>query len=84
VDNYCTNQRRSTELTLEYQQMKWIIDIRRQLLAHGFAAILLGSELLVPVASADGDAIVQTDGDVSYVYSAVAGFGSPGNQPSEP
>ena len=40
-------------------------------LAHGFAAILLGSALLVPVVRANSDAIVQTAGGVSYVSGGV-------------
>ena len=51
--------------------MKRILDIKSQLLAHGFAAILLGFELFVPVANANGDAIAQTAGGVSYVSGGV-------------
>lgn len=51
--------------------MKRILDMKCQLLAHGFAAILLGFELLVPVASANSDAIVQTTGGTSYVSGGV-------------
>ena len=40
-------------------------------LAHGLAAILLGSALLVLVASADSDVVVQTAGGVSYVSGGV-------------
>ena len=39
--------------------------------AHGFAAILLGSAFLVPVASAKSDEVVQTAGGVSYVSGGV-------------
>jgi len=39
--------------------------------AHGFAAILLGSGLLVPVAGAKSDEIVQTPGGVSYVSGGI-------------
>jgi len=42
-----------------------------KLFTRGLAAILLGSACLVAVASADGDAIVQTAGNVSYVSGGV-------------
>ena len=51
--------------------MKPILGLRNKSLAHGFAAILLGSALLVPVASANSDAIVQTAGGVPYVSGGV-------------
>ncbi len=51
--------------------MKRILGIKSKSLAHGFAAVLLGSALLVPVASANSDAIVQTAGGVSYVSGGV-------------
>ena len=51
--------------------MKRILGMKSKSLAHGFAAILLGSALLVPVASANSDAIVQTAGGVSYVSGGV-------------
>ena len=40
-------------------------------LAHGFAAILLASVSLVPVADANSDGVVQTAGGVSYVSGGV-------------
>lgn len=52
--------------------MKRILDMKGRFLAHGFAAVLLGFELFVPIASANNDdAIVQTDGGVSYVSGGV-------------
>ena len=51
--------------------MKRILAMKSKSLAHGFAAIVLISALLVPVASADSDAIVQTAGGVSYVSGGV-------------
>lgn len=51
--------------------MKRIRGMKRKSLAHGFAAILLGSALLVPVAIANSDVIVQTAGGVSYVSGGV-------------
>jgi len=51
--------------------MKRIPGMKSKSLAHGFAAILLGFALLVPVASANSDAIVQTAGGVSYVSGGV-------------
>ena len=51
--------------------MKRILGMKRKSLAHGFAAILLGSALLVPVAIANSDVIVQTAGGVSYVSGGV-------------
>jgi hypothetical protein len=51
--------------------MKPILGLKNKSLAHGFATILLGSALLVPVASANSDAIVQTAGGVSYVSGGV-------------
>ena len=51
--------------------MKRILGMKSKSLAHGFAAIVLGSALLVPVASADSDAIVQNAGGVSYVSGGV-------------
>jgi len=51
--------------------MKRILGMKRKSLAHSFAAILLGSASLVPVASANSDAIVQTAGGVSYVSGGV-------------
>ena len=51
--------------------MKRILDMKGKSLAHGFAVILLGSASLVSVASASGDAIVQTAGGVSYVSGGV-------------
>ena len=51
--------------------MKRIRDMRSQLLAHGFAAILLGFELFVPAANANGDVIAQTAGGVSYVSGGI-------------
>ena len=51
--------------------MKPILRMKRKSLAHSFAAILLGSASLVPVASANSDAIVQTAGGVSYVSGGV-------------
>ena len=51
--------------------MKWVPEMKGQLLAHGFAAILLGFEFLVPLASASSDAIVQTAGGVAYVSGGV-------------
>ena len=51
--------------------MKRILGMTRKSLGRGFAALLLGSALLVPVASADSDAIVRTAGGVSYVSGGV-------------
>ncbi|MCK9379884.1 MAG: carboxypeptidase-like regulatory domain-containing protein [Sulfuritalea sp.] len=51
--------------------MKSTSGIAGKLLAHGFAAILLGCVSFVSVAGADGDAIVQTVGGVSYVSGGV-------------
>jgi hypothetical protein len=51
--------------------MKRIPGMKSKLLAHGFAAILLGSASLVPVASASIDGIVQTAGGVSYVSGGI-------------
>ena len=51
--------------------MKRIFEIKSQLLACGFAAILLGFEFLVPLANANSDAIVQAPGGVSYVSGGV-------------
>ena len=51
--------------------MKRILGIKSESLAYGFAAILLGSALLVPVAIANSDAIVHTAGGVSYVSGGV-------------
>ena len=55
--------------------MKRIRRMNTKSLAHGFAAIVLGSAsllaALVPVAGAASDAIVQTAGGVSYVYGGV-------------
>ena len=51
--------------------MKRILGMKSKSLVHGFAATLLGSALLVPVAIANSDAIVQTAGGVSYVSGGV-------------
>ena len=51
--------------------MKRILGMKSESLAHGFAAIFLGSALLVPVAIANSDAIVQTAGGVSYVSGGI-------------
>ena len=51
--------------------MKQILGMKSKLLAHSFAAILVGSALLVPAASAASDAIVQTTGGVSYVSGGI-------------
>ena len=51
--------------------MKRILDMKSKSLAHGLAAILLGSASLLPVASADNDGIVQTSGGVSYVSGGI-------------
>ena len=55
--------------------MKQILGMKRKSLAHSFAAILLGSAslvpALVPITSANMDAIVQTAGGVSYVSGGV-------------
>jgi hypothetical protein len=51
--------------------MKRILGMNSKSLAHSFAAILLGSALLVPAASAASDAIVQTTGGVSYVSGGI-------------
>ncbi len=51
--------------------MKRILGMESVSFAHGFAAILLGSALLVPVAIANSDAIVQTAGGVSYVSGGI-------------
>jgi len=45
--------------------------MKNKSLAHGFAGILLGSALLVAVASANSDEVVQTAGGVSYVSGGV-------------
>jgi hypothetical protein len=59
------------ELTMEHQTMKQILGMKNRSLAHGFAGILLGSALLVPVASATSDQISQTAGGVSYVSGGI-------------
>ena len=51
--------------------MKRIIGSVSKLLAHGFAAILLGCVSFVSVAATDGDEIVQTVNGVSYVSGGV-------------
>jgi hypothetical protein len=51
--------------------MKRIPGIVSKMLAHGFAAILLGCVSFVSVAGTDGDAIVQTVSGVSYVSGGV-------------
>ena len=51
--------------------MKSTSGIASKLLAHGFAAILLGCVSFVSVAGTNGDAIVQTVGGVSYVSGGV-------------
>ena len=51
--------------------MKRILGLKSKSFAHGFAAILLGSALLVPVASAKSDEAVRTAGGVSYVSGGV-------------
>lgn len=51
--------------------MKRILGMKSKSFAHGFAAILLGSALLVPVASAKSDEAVRTAGGVSYVSGGV-------------
>ena len=51
--------------------MKRILGMKSKSLAHSFAVILLGSASLVPLASANSDAIVQTAGGVSYVSGGV-------------
>jgi hypothetical protein len=51
--------------------MKRIFGMKSKSLAHGLAAILLGSASLLPVASADNDGIVQTSGGVSYVSGGI-------------
>ncbi len=59
------------KLVLEHQNMKSIPEMKSPLLAHGFAVVLLAFELIVPVASANSDAIVQTAGGVSYVSGGI-------------
>jgi hypothetical protein len=51
--------------------MKRIPGIAGKLLAHGFAAILLGCVSFASVAGTDGDAVVQTARGVSYVSGGV-------------
>jgi hypothetical protein len=51
--------------------MKRILGMKSKSFAHGFAAILLGSALLVPVTSAKSDEAVRTAGGVSYVSGGV-------------
>lgn len=51
--------------------MKRTPGIKRKSIAPGFAAILLGFAALVPVASADGEAVVQSAGGVPYVSGGV-------------
>ena len=51
--------------------MKQILVMKSQLFAYGFAAILLGSASLGPVASAASDGVVQTAGGVSYVSGGI-------------
>lgn len=51
--------------------MKRILGMKSKSFAHGFAAISLGSALLVPVASAKSDEAVRTAGGVSYVSGGV-------------
>jgi len=51
--------------------MKRIFGMKSKSLAHSFAAVLLGSASLVPLASASYDEIVQTAGGVSYVSGGV-------------
>jgi hypothetical protein len=59
------------ELTKEHHPMKQILAMKYKSLAHGIAGIVLGSALLVPVASAESDQIVQTAGGVSYVSGGI-------------
>lgn len=51
--------------------MKRIVRTKRQLLAHSLVAIFLGTASLLPVASANSDAIVQTAGGVTHVSGGV-------------
>lgn len=51
--------------------MKRIQGARRQFLAHGLAAIVLGCVALVPVASAEGEAVVLSAGGAPYVSGGV-------------
>jgi hypothetical protein len=52
--------------------MKWNLGMKSKSPAHAFAVILMGSALLVPVASANSDdAVVKTTGGVSYVSGGV-------------
>ena len=51
--------------------MKRIPGMKRKSHAHGFAAILLGFASLVPVATANSDAIVQTAGSVPHVSGGI-------------
>lgn len=55
--------------------MKRIPGMKRKSLAHGIAAILLGTAslvpALVPMANADNDAVVRTSGGVSYVSGGI-------------
>jgi hypothetical protein len=57
--------------TLEDQHMKRFPDMKGKFIARSFAAILLLSLSLVPVASADSDAIVHNAGGVPYVSGGV-------------
>lgn len=45
--------------------------MKRKLLAHSFAAVVLASASLLPVAGANSDAIVQTAGGVAHVSGGV-------------
>lgn len=45
--------------------------MKRSLIAHGLAAVLMGSVSLIAIAGSNGDAIVQTAGNVPYVSGGV-------------
>lgn len=51
--------------------MKRTPGIKRKLIAHSFAAILLGFASFIPVASADSEAIVQSASGVPYVSGGI-------------
>ena len=52
--------------------MKRILGIKRKSLAHGFAAVVLGSASLISVASAaNDDSMIQSAGGISYITGGV-------------
>jgi uncharacterized protein YigE (DUF2233 family) len=51
--------------------MKPVFGIKKDLIAYGFAAILLGSASMVCAASSDSEAVFQTPNGISYVSGGV-------------